>query len=156
MRTDFRYRISDTTALLSEANWDLNDGDMDLFNVSYAVERTPRFSYFFGYRRMGDIDSDLIGGGVNYKINEKYTFAGRAYYDIEWSKLEELEVSLIRKWPRWYTALTFGLENVPEDLHLSLSAWPEGAPHRARLAPLQPRSPSPPASARRIDALSPE
>jgi lipopolysaccharide assembly outer membrane protein LptD (OstA) len=128
VRTDFKYRISDTTAILSETNWDLNDKDLDLFDVSYAVERTPRFSYFVGYRRVADISSNLVGGGVNYKINDKYTFAGRTFYDLDRNELEELEVSIIRKWPRWYTALTFGLDNVPRDVSLSLSAWPEGAP----------------------------
>ena len=59
-------------AILAESNFDLNDGSMDLFDISYAVERTPRFSYFLGYRLIADTDSNLIGGGVNYELNEKY------------------------------------------------------------------------------------
>ncbi len=131
VRTDFMYRISDTTAVLSDTNFDLNDGTMDLFNISYAVERTPRLSYFFGYRRIHDTDSNLIGFGTNYQLNSKYSTALRTYYDIERSELEEFDISIIRKWPRWYTAITFGLDNIDENISLGFTLWPEGAPRMA-------------------------
>ncbi|HSW45169.1 MAG TPA: hypothetical protein VLM89_06320, partial [Phycisphaerae bacterium] len=131
VRTDFMYRISDTTAILSDTNFDLNDGDMDLFNISYAVERTPRLSYFIGYRRIHDTRSHLVGFGANYELTSKYRTAVRTYYDLERSKVEQFDISLIRKWPRWYTALTFGLDNIDENISLSFSMWPEGAPQMA-------------------------
>ena len=46
---------------------------MDLFNVSYAVERSPRLSYFLGYRRIGDIDSNLIGFGQSNVLNGDFS-----------------------------------------------------------------------------------
>ncbi|GMU20984.1 MAG: hypothetical protein AMXMBFR13_10800 [Phycisphaerae bacterium] len=128
VRTDFIYRISDTTAILSESNWDLTDGSMDLFNLSYAVERTPRFSYFVGYRRIGDTESNLLGAGMNYELNVKHRLALRGYYDLDRGEMETFDVTVIRKWPRWYTAVTFGLNNIEEDIGLSFSIWPEGAP----------------------------
>jgi len=129
--SDFMYRISDTTAILSNANIDLNDGDLDLYDISYAVERSPRFAYFLGYRLIHDTDSSLIGAGANYEFNSKYRMAVRTYYDIERSQTDIFEISLIRKWPRWYTAVTFELDNLEEDFGLSLSVWPEGAPQLA-------------------------
>lgn len=131
VRSDFSFRLSDTATLLADANWNLNDGSMDLFNVSYAVEYTPRFSYVLGYRRIGPTDSNLFALGTNYEINSKYRLAVRGYYDIERSKIQTFDVTVVRRWPRWYSALTFGLDNVEEDIHLSLSVWPEGAPNMA-------------------------
>ncbi len=128
VRSDFSIRLSDTATLLADANWNLNDGSMDLLNLSYAVEHTPRFSYVLGYRRIGPTDSNLIGGGTNYQFNTKYSGSVRAYYDIEYNKLAEFDVTIVRRWPRWYTALTFGLDNIEDDISLSLSVWPEGAP----------------------------
>ncbi len=129
VRTDFRYRISDTTAVLSEGNWDINDGSMDLLNLSYAVERTPRFSYFVGYRRIGDTNSNLVGGGTNYELNTKHRLALRTYYDLDRGEVEELDLAIIRRFPRWYAALTFGLDNIEEDVQVGVSVWPEGAPN---------------------------
>lgn len=131
VRADFQYRISDTTSILSDANWDLNDGSLDLVNVSYAVERSPRLSYFAGYRRIDPTDSNLIGGGANYELNAKHRLAVRAFYDIERSDLDQMEVTIVRKFPRWYAALTFSLDEQADNLSLGLSVWPEGAPQMA-------------------------
>jgi hypothetical protein len=131
VKSDFSFRLSDTATLLADANWDLNDGSMDIFNMSYAVEQTPRFSYMLGYRRIGPTDSNLVGGGANYQFNTKYSGAVRAYYDIEYAKLAEFDVTIIRRWPRWYTAMTFGLDNIEDDISLNFSMWPEGAPNLA-------------------------
>lgn len=128
VRTDFIYRLSDTTAILAESNFDLNDGSLDLFDISYAVERTPRFSYFLGYRRINDTDSELVGGGFHYVLNEKYRVGFRSYYDLDRNELEELELAIIRKFPRFYGAVTLDLQKVPEDISIGVSLWPEGAP----------------------------
>jgi len=131
VRTNLIYRISDTTAILSDANFDTNDGNMDLFNISYAVERTPRLSYFVAYRRIGDTDSDLLGAGMNYRISDKYTMALRSYYDVEHSSLEKLDLTFIRKFPRWYGALTLELDEIEDSYGIGFSVWPEGAPQAA-------------------------
>lgn len=131
VRVNGSWRISDTSTLLTDANYDLDDGSLDLFDISYAVERTPRFSYVLGYRRINDMNANLIGLGSNYEINSKYKTALRTYYDIERNNLQTLDVTIIRKWPRWYSALTFGLDRIEKDIHVSLSVWPEGAPQMA-------------------------
>ncbi len=128
VRTDAMYRISDTTTVLADANFDLNDGSLDLANVSYAVERSPRLAYFIGYRRIGDTDSNLVGFGGNYEIDVKHRVAVRAYYDLDRNNLDQLDLTLVRKFPRWYTALTFGLDRITEDFSVGVSVWPEGAP----------------------------
>ena len=131
LRANGSWRISDTMVLLGDANYDLDDQKLDLFDISYAVEHTPRFSYVVGYRHIADLNANLIGLGANYEINSKYKVALRTYYDLERSKLQTLDVTLIRKWPRWYTAVTFGLDQIEENIHIGLSVWPEGAPQMA-------------------------
>jgi len=131
LRGEAIYRISDTTALLADSNFDMNDGSMDLFDLSYAVERTPRLAYFVGYRRIGDTDSNLLGLGSTYELNEKHRVAMRTYYDLERGETEQFDIMLIRKFPRWYGGLTFGLDNINEDISVGLTVWPEGAPQMA-------------------------
>jgi hypothetical protein len=128
IRTDFLYRISDTTAVLSDSNIDLNNGDLNLFSLSYAVERSPRFSYFVGYRLIKPTDSNLVGVGANYAMNSKYRLAVRTYYDIERNETDLFDISIIRKWPRWYSALTVSVDEIENTFGLGLSVWPEGAP----------------------------
>jgi len=128
VRGDFMYRISDTTAILSDANVDLDDGTADLMNISYVVERTPRFSYALGYRRIHETDSNLLGLGANYELNTKHRLGLRAFYDLERNKAESFDIAIVRKFPRWYAAVVFGVDNIEKDVSISLSMWPEGAP----------------------------
>lgn len=125
---DLIYRLSDTTSLLYEANFDLNDHEFDRHNISIAVERLPRLAYVFGYRHAGDIDLDLIGGGYNFKLNEKHITSVRAWYDLERNKLGEISAAYIRKFPRWYVAFNVDVDEVFDDVKFTISVWPEGIP----------------------------
>lgn len=124
----FAWRISDTTSLLSEANFDLNDGTLGVYNLSYVAERTPRLSYLVGYRYINETESSLLGAGVNYKLTEKHSIAVREVFDLDRGETEEFSVALIRRLPRWFVGLAFDLDEVEDDFGVSLSVWPEGFP----------------------------
>lgn len=125
------WRISDTTAFLSEFNIDLDRGAAATVNASLAVERTPRLAYFVGYRFIGETDSNLFGFGGNYRISRKHTVAVRNYYDLERGENAEFAITYIRRFPRWFVATTFELNDAEDNVGVSLSAWPEGAPELA-------------------------
>lgn len=125
------WRVSDSTAVISETNYDMNDGEIDVFDLSLAVERRPRLSYVVGYRYIGEIDSNLLGFGANYQISEKYILALREEFDLDRGDTLDSTVGVIRKLPRWYVGLTFNLDRAEDDLGVSLSAWPEGFPRAA-------------------------
>ncbi len=125
------WRVNDRTALLSEANYDLNDGKLDILNVAVAVERTPRFSYLIGYRFIDHTDSNLLGFDMNYRMTEKHTIAFRELFDLDRGRTLDFTVGLIRKHPRWYSALSFELNESEDDFGVSLSIWPEGLPQAA-------------------------
>ncbi len=122
------YRLSDTTSLLYDFNLDLDDCSADRNNISLAVERSPRLAYIFGYRRAGDIDLNLVGGGWNYRLNEKHLTSFRAWYDIDRGDLGEVSLAYVKKLPRWYWAIAFEYDNIDDDFSISLSMWPEGVP----------------------------
>jgi len=131
MSSSLIYRINDTTEVVSEMNFDLNDASINNLAVTYGVERTPRLSYLIGYRYVGDIDSNLLGAGLNYRISEKYIVAVREEFDLERGETVEFDIGLIRKFPRWYVSITFAVDEVKDDFSVSLSAWPEGLPTAA-------------------------
>ncbi len=122
------YRLSDTTTLLYDVNWDLNDRAVDRHNIALAIERSPRLSYVIGLRHAQDIDYTIVGGGVNYKLTEKHTVGTRLWYDIERDELGSLAVTYIRKLPRWYFAVNFETDEVLEDTTITVAVWPEGIP----------------------------
>jgi len=125
------WRINDRTALLGEYNYDINDKEMDVLNVSLAVERSPRFSYLLGYRFIEESNSNLFGFDMNYRLSEKHTIAFRERFDLDEGRTLDFTVALIRKMPRWFAALAFELDEAEDDFGISLSLWPEGLPQAA-------------------------
>jgi hypothetical protein len=125
------WRINDRTAVLSEANYDLNDAKIDILNVSVAVERTPRLSYLIGYRFIDESESNLLGFDMNYRLTEKHTLAVRELFDLDRGKTLDFTIAFIRKFPRLYGALSFELDQAEDDFGISLSIWPEGLPQSA-------------------------
>ncbi len=122
------WRIGDTTSLLYDFNFDLNDRSFDRHNVSLAVERLPRLAYVFGLRHAGDIETTLMGGGFNYRLTAKHTLAYRSWFDIDRGDLGQIAIGYVRRLPRWYLAVSFEFDSVFDDFRVSLSLWPEGIP----------------------------
>lgn len=125
------YRISDSTSLLYDFNFDLNDRSFDRHNIALAVERDPRLAYVLGARYAGDIEMSLLGGGWNYQLNEKHITAVRAWWDVDTGRVGEVTLSYVRKLPRWYVGVTLEYDNVDDDTSIMLSLWPEGIPEWA-------------------------
>ena len=125
---NFQYRLSDTTVLVYDGVYDWNRGNVGTSNISLGVEREPRMAYFVGWRYIHDTNSNLMGFGANYKLNEKHTVAIREYYDIDRGRNYTTELVYIRRWPRWYTAVAFDVDRSLNDIGVNLSVWPEGAP----------------------------
>jgi hypothetical protein len=125
---DLVYRLSDTTSLLYDFNVDTNDWTFDRHNFSIAVERLPRLAYVVGWRFAHDIDTNLVGGGYNYRLNEKHLTAMRVWYDADNGRLGEMTFSYIRKLPRWYFGVTVEVDRVFDDVSFGVSMWPEGIP----------------------------
>ncbi len=125
--TRFNWRMGDTTYLLGDASYDIDGGDIDIANLSLAVERSPRFSYFLGWRMIGETDSNLIGFGGKYKASEKHRFAVAQYTDIDRGSTERFDITYVRKFPRWFASFTVSLDEVKDNLSISFAMWPEGA-----------------------------
>ena len=114
-----------------QQHYDLNDNEVDILNVSVSVERTPRLSYLLGYRFIDESQSNLLGIDMNYRMNEKHTLAVREAFDLERGQTLKFTVAFIRKFPRWYGALSFQLDEAEDDFGVSLVVWPEGLPQAA-------------------------
>jgi hypothetical protein len=148
-QVDWTWLMSDTTALVGDMNNNIHDGVISQANAAIAVQRTPRMSYYVGtlYLRNGDpfrnqyeyfldkgtldkrirnADSHFLTTGTSYQLNRKYTFSVAHQYDIDRGSDAYTQVVIIRKFPHWYGAFSFGLDAIRDSLSFSVSFWPEG------------------------------
>ena len=128
IQADLSMRLSDTTMLFADATYDMSNGGMDQTNIGLAVTRSPRLSYFVADRFDSIVDMQALTAGATYKVNEKYTLAGAQQIDIDNGNPLATSISLVRKFPRWYMALTLDLDRARGSNGIMLSIWPEGAP----------------------------
>ncbi len=122
--------FSDATALLGDMNFDLNDSDLALANIGLAVQRDPRLRYYIGARYADHLDSAVGTMGLKYRINRKYSFAAFQQYDFAFDGGDNLvtNVSIIRRFPRWYAAVTAVIDRASDDFGVVITFWPQGAP----------------------------
>lgn len=139
---DYTWNISDSTAFLADANYDTNSGGFGRVDAGFAVERDPRTRYYVGVRAIRDLDTTVGTFGFNYKINSIYSFSAFEQYDFAFDGGQDLAtiLSLIRKFDRWYGALSFEYDRTQGSYGLYFTIWPEGIPEikigSGRVSPL--------------------
>ncbi|NQU76301.1 MAG: LPS assembly protein LptD, partial [Planctomycetes bacterium] len=127
---DFAVNFSDTTVLMGDMNYDLNDREIGLANLGLAVQRDPRLRYYLGMRYTDDLNSWVGTAGFNYEINRKYRLGVFQQYDFDFDGGENLvtRISIIRKLPRWFAGITLAFDRATGATSVMLTLWPEGAP----------------------------
>lgn len=127
---DLLWHISDSATVLGDVNYDMDSGKLGRGSAGIAVTRAPRFKYYAGIRCINGLDSSVGTFGVNYRINRKYTVNVFEQYDFNRQGGQNLgtSVTIVRKFPRLYTALTFVYDRSQDDVGIVMSIWPEGIP----------------------------
>ncbi len=130
---DYLWNISDSTAFMADIKWDLDDGHCDLWNVGFAVERSPRLSYYMGMRYINELDSNALTFGAKYKINKKYSVSFFEQYDFRTNGGQNLgsRLSIVRRFPRWNVGLTLLYDqrySENDEFGAMISIWHAGIP----------------------------
>jgi len=127
---EYTWHISDSTTFMTDANYDIDSGELGRANFALAIRRDPRLSYFIGLRKIRDYDSSIGTFGINYEINRKYrvSFFEQFDFDFRGRQNERTSFTITRKFERWYVSTTFDYNQVDDDFSLFFSIWPEGIP----------------------------
>jgi hypothetical protein len=130
INADYTWNISDSTAVFADANYDMEEHGFSRASAALAVSRDPRVRYYLGMQWFRDLDSNVGTAGVNYTINKKYSVSFFQQYDFLFDDGRNLatSISLVRKFSRWYGALTFVVDETQDSAGVFLTLWPEGVP----------------------------
>lgn len=133
LSADYLWNISDSTAFMADIKWDLDEGHCDLWNVGFAIDRSPRLSYYVGLRYIDKLDSNTITFGAKYKINKKYTVSFFEQYDFRTNDGQNLgtRMTVVRRFPRWNVGLTLMFDqryHGEDEFGAMLSIWHAGIP----------------------------
>jgi len=130
---DYVWRVSDTTAVLSDMNYDIQSGVVQQFNVGFSRLRWPNLSYYIGSRYLRRIDNGLGEEGSNaftfaarYVLDRRYTVVFSQQYDFDYGANIRSELTLIRRYHRLNYGITFRVDESMDRKAILFTIWPEG------------------------------
>jgi len=135
---DYIWHLSDTTALLSDMNYDMQSGVVQQFNVGFSRLRWPNLSYYIGSRylrrfnnNLGEKGSNMFTFAATYALDPRYTLIFSQQYDFEYNANVRSDITLMRRYHRMYWALTYSADESMKNHAIVFTIWPQGVPEMA-------------------------
>ena len=132
---DYIWRVTDTTAILSDMNFDMQSGVIQQYNVGFSRLRWPNLSYYLGSRYLRRIDNNYGEKGSNavtfaftYLLDPRYTLVYSGQFDFDYGATVRSDLTLIRRYHRLYWSVTFSTDASLDRQAVVISLWPQGVP----------------------------
>ncbi len=132
---DYSWLLSDTTAVLSDMNFDMQSGVVQQFNVGFSHLRWPNLQYYIGSRYLrrldngyGEYGSNAFTFAVTYVLDPRYTVVYSQQIDFDFGEIVRSDITLIRQYHRLYWGLTFSADESLDKQSIIFSLWPQGVP----------------------------
>ena len=134
---DYIWRLSDTSAVLSDMNFDMQSAVVQQFNVGFSHLRWPNLSYYIGSRYLRRLEilnekgSNAFTFALTYVLDPRYTVVFSQQYDFDYGANIRRDIALIRRYHRVYCGLTFSADESMDRHSVVFSIWPQGVPELA-------------------------
>jgi len=140
---DYIWRLSDTSAVLSDMNFDMQSAVVQQFNVGFSHLRWPNLSYYIGSRYLRRLEirdpeglilqkgSNAFTFALTYVLDPRYTVLFSQQYDFDYGANVRREIALIRRYHRVYCGLTYSADDSMDRHSIVFSIWPQGIPELA-------------------------
>ncbi len=123
---DLDWRVTNSTVLWSNTNFNLGDGTLDVFNVGATIAHTPRLSYVVGHRYIPDGDSAIALVGLDYRINRKWRVTFLEQYDFDRSLNAQSNFVLTRRLHRWMMRIRVEIDPGEDESFFGVEFQPIG------------------------------
>lgn len=134
---DYVWRVSDTTAILSDINYDIQSGVVQQANFGFSRLLWPDLSYYIGSRYLrrvsvlGEKGSNAFTFAATYALDPRYTIVFGQQYDFDYGASIRSDITIIRRYHRANFAITFSADQTLDEQAIVLSVWPQGVPELA-------------------------
>jgi len=134
---DYIWRVSDTTAVLSDLYYDMQGGDIEQFDIGFSRACWPDLSYYIGSRYLRRVEvfdekgSNAFVFAATYVLDPRYTLVFSQQYDFAYGANIESDITLIRRYHRLFWGLTYSADGSLDRQSVVFSIWPEGVPEMA-------------------------
>lgn len=134
---DYIWRISDTAAILSDLNFDMQSSVVQQFDVGFSRLVWPNLSYYIGSRYLRDVEvlnekgSNSFTFAATYVLDPRYTLVLAQQFDFDYGSNMRSDITLIRRYHRMYCGFTYSADGSLDRQAIVFSIWPQGVPELA-------------------------
>jgi hypothetical protein len=131
---DYIWRVSDTSAILSDLNFDIQSSVVQQFNIGFSHLCWPNLSYYIGSRYLrrvrvlDEVGSNAFIFAATYVLDPRYTIVFAQEYDFDYGVSVRSDITLLRRYHRMYYGLTFSADASLDRQAVVFSIWPQGVP----------------------------
>ena len=138
INADYYWSISDTYAVMSDMNYNVEAGTVDQFNIGITRYCWPNLSWYIGNRYLRRVvstnstgeyhqeGSDSVTFGITYKLSSRYTVLFNQEYNFDYGKNVQSELAIVRHYHRIYYGFTISTDESLDSSSIVFSIWPEG------------------------------
>jgi hypothetical protein len=126
INSDATWLISNSTALLADAEYNVDHETLATGSVGMSVQRLDRLSYYFGLRYIEPLDSDLATFTAQYQLSTKYALEFTQSYDFSQSQDVSSEFGIIRAFDTVTAKLTVFSDSTTGDNGVTFNIFPTG------------------------------
>ncbi len=125
---DARWRVTDTTAVLSDISWNTDKGELATSAVGLAVSRDPRARYYVGVRYIGEMNSAIGTFSFDYDISERYSLSLNQTFNFNQETSQSTNMQLIRRFEQFIFTFTVYFDHIDDEGGISFSVTPRNLP----------------------------
>ncbi len=134
---DYIWRVSDTSAILSDMNFDMQSSVVQQFNIGLSRLCWPNLQFYIGSRYLRRIEV-LDEKGTNaftfastYRLDRRYTLVFAQQFDFDYGANVRSDITLIRRYHRMFCGFTYSADESLDRQAIVFSIWPQGVPEMA-------------------------
>jgi hypothetical protein len=139
---NYMWRVSDTTTILSDMNFDMQSGVVQQLNIGFSRLVLPNLSYYIGSRYLRRIRVQDTRGHVQngsnaftfsavYGLDPRYTLVFSQLFDFDYGANVRSDITLIRRYHRVFWGFTYSADESLNKQAIVFSIWPQGVPEMA-------------------------
>ena len=126
LNADALWRISDTTAVLADVQYNLDEMALATTSIGLAVQRDTRMAYFVGARYIGEINQTIGSLNINYELSPKYLLTAIQSFNFSEERNETSALGIIRRFDRFLVTFQVFYDAVEDQSGFRFGIIPEG------------------------------
>ncbi len=128
LNTDATWRASESTAILADAQYNLDERTMATRSAGLVVQRGDRMTYYVGNRYIHDLNSNILSFLMNYELSTRYTLGFGQSYDYGSDQNVTSNASVMRRFDAFYMIFSVRYDDASGDQGFFVSLRPNYMP----------------------------